>query len=117
MKCPDCSEPIADGATACECGWRDKPKIALPKPKRLCQYCSAPIVWTNGRTQVCLKHYDEHIYPQVVATKTDIAFHKRLREIEAWIAAHPEYNTKREACLHALKARGLESLLPEKLRE
>jgi len=87
----------------------------LPAPKG-CDLCGAKVVWRNERFSVCLKHYEEQISPHVPANKVTIEFQKRLREVEAWLAKHPEFKTKREACLAALKARGKTHILPESLR-
>ena len=77
--------------------------------------CGGKVIWRNDRFSLCIKCYEEKIYPQVVVDKGVIAFQKRLREVEAWIAKHPEFKTKREACLAALRARGKMHMLPESL--
>lgn len=86
-------------------------------PTRCCEKCGGPYQWTNGRLILCWKCYEMHVYPAVPATPAEIAGQKKLRDVERWIDKHPEFKTKREACLHALKVRGLAKLLPEKLRE
>ena len=114
LKCPDCMTILLAPGNCPVCSDRKK---TLPKTKSVsgCQFCGAKVVWRNESFSVCLKHYEEKIYPNVVVDKGTIDFQKRLREVEAWIAKHPEFKTKREACLAALRARGKMHMLPESL--
>ena len=113
-KCPECKSLLLREDSCGQCGWGKGKKTPLLE-KAGCQFCGAKVVWRNESFSVCLKHYEEKIYPNVVVDKGTIDFQKRLREVEAWIAKHPEFKTKREACLAALRARGKMHMLPESL--
>lgn len=104
MKCPNCRETLEKNAKGCECGWR------AGKSEAACA-CGGEIAWRNDAMALCIKCYDQQIYPRLVATQAEIKFHKRLRDIEAWITKHSEHKTKREACHYMLRARGMDVLL------
>lgn len=95
---------------------RKKDNPLLASVPTVCE-CGGKVIWKNGRHFYCIRCYVDKICPQVTAVAADIAFQKRLREVNEWIAKHPEFKSKRLACLHILKKRGLTHALPESLRE
>lgn len=85
--------------------------------QQCCERCGGPYQWTNGKMVLCWKCYEAIVHEASPASPVEVAIVKRKREVEQWIEKHPEFKTRRDACLHALKARGLVNLLPSGLRE
>ena len=81
------------------------------KLTRTCKVCSNEQVTFLELCGVC---YEKEIRPQIKPSLAEIIYQERLVKITEWLAKRPE--SKREACLGALKKRGLTKWLPEGLK-